>query len=79
MKSITRHKGILTIIKREKSSANGNPRYLVMIDGYTAKTAVDSSLGYSIQKYDGKLVTCEIGLHYGTVTIQNVQLVKKDC
>jgi len=78
MNSITRHKGILEIIGREKSSINGNPRYLVRLDGYTCKTKVDSSLGYSITNYDGKMVTAEVGSHYGTVIIQNVKEVKND-
>jgi hypothetical protein len=75
MKNVTVHEGTLQVIKREPSSVNGNPRYLVMLDGYTAKTAVDSSEGYSITNYDGKRVKAEIGLHYGTRTIQNVREV----
>jgi hypothetical protein len=73
MKHITEYTGILEVIQREPSSVNGNPRYLVRLDGVAAKTAVDSSLGYSITNYDGKHVKAEIGLHYGTRTIQNVK------
>jgi hypothetical protein len=74
MKHITEHTGILEVIQREPSSVNGNPRYLVRLDGVTAKTGVDSSLGYSITNFDGKLVMADIGLHYGTVTIEDVRL-----
>ena len=73
MKSVTNHTGILTILQKEKHSVNGNPRYLVLLDGHTCKTAVDSSLGYSIPNFDGKKVIADIGLHYGTVTIENVK------
>lgn len=78
MKSITRHEGILEVIEMDRNNGtNGNPRYVVRLDGYTARTAIDSFLGYSITNFDGKLVKAEIGLHYGTVTIQNVKEVKK--
>jgi len=75
MKNVTRHTGILEVIERAKSSLNGNPRYVIRLDGYTCRTSVDSSLGYSITKFDGKKVTAEIGTHYTTVTIQNVKEV----
>jgi len=76
MKNVTRHTGILEIIERDKNNGNnGNPRYVVRLDGYTCRTMVDSSLGYSITNYDGKVVTAEIGTHYNTVSIQNVKLV----
>jgi hypothetical protein len=75
MKHTTVHTGILDVIQREPSSVNGNPRYLVRLDGYTAKTAVDSSEGYSITNYDGREVTADIGTHYGTTTIENVHIL----
>ena len=75
MKNITSHKGILEIVERAPSSRNGNPRYVVRLDGYTARTAVDSDLGYSITNYDGKMITANIGTHCGTSTIENVRLV----
>jgi hypothetical protein len=74
MKNATRHTGTLQIVERCPSSVNGNPRYLVMLDGYTARTPVDSSLGYSITKFDGKAVQAMIGTHYGTRTIESVKL-----
>lgn len=79
MKNMTRHTGILTVIERDKNNgSNGNPRYVVMLDGYVCRTAVDSSLGYSITNYDRKEVTALIGSHYNTVTIEGVTLTKKD-
>ena len=77
MKNITRHTGILRVIERDKNSgANGNPRYVVTLDGYTCRTAVDSPLGYAITNYDGKKVNAFIGTHYKTVTIMGVVEVK---
>lgn len=73
MKNTTTHTGTLEIIERAPSSRNGNPRYVVRLDGYTARTAVDSSLGYSITNYDGQRVTANIGTVRGTVTIENVR------
>ena len=74
MKHTTTHTGILSVVERCPSSRNGNPRYLVMLDGIAARTAADSPLGYSITNYRDKEVTADIGLHYGTVTIENVRL-----
>ena len=75
MKNVTCHTGTLTIIQREPSSQNGNPRFLVMLDGYTAKTTVDSMEGYNIQNLDGREVSAQIGTHYGTRSIQNINPV----
>jgi hypothetical protein len=74
MKNMTRHTGKLEIIKRLPSSANGNPRYLLKVDGWTCRTAVDSSLGYSVTNFDGKTVHATIGTHYGNATLDSVQL-----
>jgi hypothetical protein len=74
MKNITQHTGVLEIVERAPNSRMGNPRYVVRLDGYTARTAVDSSLGYSITNFEGKRVTAHIGTHYGTRTIENVRL-----
>lgn len=73
MRNITQHKGKLEIIKRLKSSYNGNPRYLLRIDGFHCKTAVDSSYGYSVTNYDGKQVYATIGTHYGTATLNTLK------
>jgi len=77
MKHCTQHTGILTIIERATSSRNGNPRYVVRLDGITCRTGVDAALGYSITNFDGKEVTATIGTHYGTVTIEDVREVVK--
>ena len=72
MKNITRHTGILEIMKRLPSSRNGNPRYLAIVDGYAFKTSVDSSYGYCITNYDGRLVTVTIGSHYNQATLNTI-------
>jgi len=75
MKNITRHKGTLQILKRLPNSINGNPRYLISIDGFTCKTPVDSSYGYSITNYKDKEVSATIGTHYGTATLDLLERV----
>lgn len=77
MKNITQHTGTLRVIKRLPPSVNGNPRYLISVDGFTCKTAVDSSYGYSVTNYDGKEVTATIGTHYGQATLNSLTGVKK--
>lgn len=78
MKNVTQHTGILEIIERDRNNGtNGNPRYVCRLDGITCRTAVDSSLAYSITNYRDKIVTADIGTHYGTVTIKNVRKVEK--
>ncbi|MDX0230293.1 hypothetical protein GOC14_06995 [Sinorhizobium meliloti] len=74
MKNITSHIGKLEIVRRLPSSANGNPRYLLKVDGWTCRTAVDSSLGYSVTNFDGKTVQATIGTHYGNATLDSVRL-----
>ena len=73
MKSKTSHTGTLHIVERLSSSRNGNPRYLCIIDGWTCRTGVDSSLGYTVTHYDGKEVTATIGTHYGKATIDSLE------
>ena len=75
MKSITRHQGIITDLQRLPSSANGNPRYSFVIDGYDVATSSDSSYGYSITNYEGKEVIAEIGTHYGRTTLNAIRSV----
>jgi hypothetical protein len=75
MRNITQHTGTLRVVERDKNSGtNGNPRYVVTLDGYTCRTAIDSPLGYSITNYADKEVTASIGTHYGTVTIKDVTI-----
>jgi hypothetical protein len=73
MKNVTRHQGILKVIERLPSSFNGNPRYLLSIDGFTCKTAVDSGYGYSVTNHDGKEVIAYIGTHYGSATLDSLK------
>lgn len=81
MKNISRHQGILRLIQREKSSINGNPRFLLYIDesgkgcGFSFVTAVDSSLGYWVQNYFDKKVIVTIGTHYGRSTLASIERV----
>jgi hypothetical protein len=73
MKNVTRHQGKLEIIKRLASSINGNPRYLISIDGFTCKTPVDSGYGYSVTNYNGKEVIAYIGTHYNVSTLDSLK------
>lgn len=73
MKNITRHTGILNIIRREPSSRNGNPRYLLQVDGITCYTAPDTMIAYGITNHDGKQVEATIGTYYGKPTIHTVK------
>jgi hypothetical protein len=76
MNNLTRHTGLLTIIKRLPQSTNGNPRFLLTVDGWTCRTSVDCSLGYKVKNLDGKTVEAVIGTHYGQATLASVELVK---
>ena len=69
MKNVTRHEGTLKVIKKLANSVNGNPRYLISIDGFTCKTPVDSSYGYSVTNYNNKEIIATIGTHYGVATL----------
>ena len=73
MKNITQHKGTLKIIARLDNSYNGNPRYLLSIDGFTCKTAVDSMLGYSVTNWNEKEVIATIGTHYNQATLDTLK------
>ena len=74
MKNISRHVGTLEIVERLPNSINGNPRYLLRVDGVTFKTAVDSSYGYSVSNFEGKTVEVTVGTHYGTATLNTISL-----
>lgn len=73
MKNITKHVGTLQVIDRLPSSANGNPRYLISVDGFTCATKVDHTYGYSVPNFDGKKVAATIGTHYGRATLNTVK------
>jgi len=72
MKNITQHIGKLEIIKRLPQSANGNPRYLLRVDGFTCCTAVDSHHAYEVPNMDGQNVIATIGTHYGKPTLNTI-------
>lgn len=74
MKYVTRHTGLLEVIGRLPSGANGNPRWLVRVDGWTCRTAIDSSLAYKVPNLDGKCVVATIGTHYGNATLDSAEL-----
>jgi hypothetical protein len=73
MKNITQHKGKLEVLARLPSSHFGNPRYLIRVAGFTCKTAIDSSYGYSVTNHDGKQVEATIGTHYGAATLNSLK------
>jgi hypothetical protein len=73
MKNMSRHIGTLEIVSRLPSSRNGNPRYLLRVDGFTCRTSVDSSFGYSVTNFDGKRVEATIGTHFGVATLNTLR------
>jgi len=81
MKNLSSHTGTLVVIQREKSSINGNPRYLCFIDetgkghGPRFYTAPDSSYGYSITNYENCRVELTIGTYYGKPTLNSIKKV----
>lgn len=75
MKNLTKHTGLFEIIERLPSSKNGNPRYLVRVDGFTCRTPVDSQIGYSAQNFDGQIVSATIGTHYGVATLASIKKI----
>jgi len=77
MKNISEHTGTLVIAERMPNSINGNPRFKCWVDtgkgtGWLFCTAVDSSLAYSVQNYEGRHVTVQIGTHYGRATLHRI-------
>ena len=73
MKNITRHTGMLEIIERLPNSVNGNPRYLLRIDGFTCRTAPDSMHAYGVTNFEGKTVTATIGTYHGKATLNTIE------
>lgn len=76
MKNITHHNGKLEIIRRLKSSAKGNPRYLLKIDGFTCRTFPNAMMAYDINRMAGRNVSASIGTYYGLPTIADIHLTK---
>ena len=76
MRSITYHTGILEYVERLPNSYYGNPRYLVRIDGYEARSMPDSMEAYGdIPNNFGQRVSCELGTHYGKCHIRNIKRI----
>lgn len=73
MKNITAHTGKLQIIKKLRNTLNGNPRYLVKVDGWSCKTKPNAMEAYAISNYDGKTVKAYIGTLRGTATVFDIQ------
>ena len=73
MKNISRHVGTLDNLQRLPSSVNGNPRWTFTVDGFHARTAVDSPHGYCIGNFRGKRVEVTIGTHYGVPTLHSIR------
>ncbi|MCK5021477.1 MAG: hypothetical protein KAS32_30980 [Candidatus Peribacteraceae bacterium] len=78
MKDVTKHQGTLTVLGRaHNSGTNGNPRFVCRLDERVCHTGIDSPEGYEIPNYADKEVTADIGLHYGTLTVENIKEVTK--
>ena len=73
MKNITTHTGTLSSVKRLPSSINGNPRFKLIIDGYTCITTPDASEAYVIESMLGKRVNATIGTHYGCQSLNTIK------
>lgn len=75
MRNTTTHTGKLEIIKRLPSSVNGNPRYLLRVDGWTCCTPVDSQIAYHVPNWDGRIVAAEIGTFRGVAMLAYARLI----
>ena len=75
MKNISSYIGTLAIVKRLSNSRNGNPRFMVEVDGQAFYTAVDSMHGYSVKNFEGKQVEVTIGTHYGKPTLNTIKTI----
>ena len=73
MKNITQHQGKLEIVERLNNSRNGNPRFIVRIDGVKCYTPVDSLYGYIVSNFKDKEVIATIGTHYGNPTLHSLK------
>lgn len=78
MKNLSRHTGILHIVKQVKHSANGNPRFELFINetathGVSCGTKPDADYSYEIKNLDGKYVQATIGTYYDKPCLESVQ------
>ena len=76
MRSIMRHVGAVTNIKRLPSSSNGNPRYSFECNGWTIVTKVDSMHGYELTNYRDKEVSITAGWHYNRLTLNTINRIR---
>jgi hypothetical protein len=75
MKNLSRHIGHLEVLQRLPSSAAGNPRYLIAVNGVSCRTAVDAAVAYEMTNLDGHRVEATIGTHYGVATLNTIKRV----
>ena len=73
MNTIQNYTATLKILTRLPSSTNGNPRYLIDLDGHKVRTGVDSMIAYCITNHDGKECKVSVGMHYGYPTLTNIE------
>ena len=63
----------ITRLKRERNSANGNPRYRVFTDGGTFLTSTDSMVAYLISdSWVGKRVAITLDHHSCITNVEEV-------
>jgi|TARA_R110000851_G_scaffold41409_3_gene103964 hypothetical protein len=72
MKNVKEVIGKLIVERKLPYSPNGNPRYLVTIDGQEYRTIPDGSLSYGITEYDGLMVRAVVGTHYNQYSVEQV-------
>lgn len=65
--------GNLTILRNEKNSSMGNPRYLAMIGGTVCYTRPNAMLGYGLSNYEGKIITANLSMYRGKLCIDNIE------
>ena len=78
-KNDTYHEGKLTILKRLKSSVNGNPRFLCQLDKgevwFQFRTRPDSGLAYELEAYNGKQVGVHVWQRNNVATLGAIKLI----
>jgi hypothetical protein len=72
VKEIISLTGKLIIVQREKSSLNGNPRYMCMINETPFFTRPDSSYGYMITNHEGKEISVICSYYRGKLSLDKI-------
>ena len=67
--------GKFNVVERLPNSANGNPRFLCMVDGVAFRTAPDSRFTPSITNYQDKIVTVKLRVFYARWTLAEIKEV----